>query len=99
MRVEMAGHRDAVSIVLEHSDSERLQAAGDKEAVHGSEASPGRALDEVNLFGVFRTRQDRCTASGVAVAVEIFRHGVHNDMRAELDGALEIRAEECVVDH
>ncbi len=52
----------------------------------------------INLFGVFRARQDRSAASSVAVAVEIFRHGMDDDVRAELDGALEIRTEECVVD-
>ena len=31
------------------------------------------------------------------MAIEILGHGVHHDMRAELDGALQIRAEEGVV--
>ncbi len=97
MGVEMTGHGNSIGVVLEHADRERFQAARDEEAVHRSESAACRALDKIDFLGVFGTRQDGGAAGGVAVAVEIFGHGVHDDMRAELDGALEVRAKECVI--
>jgi len=51
----MSSNGDTVGIVLKHTDGECLDASGDQEAVHGSKASPGGALDEINFLGIFRT--------------------------------------------
>ena len=92
VRVEMAGDGDAVGIVLEHADGQRFDSARNQEAIHGSEAGARGTLDEINFLGVFRAREDDRTAGGVAVTVEIFGHGVDDDVGAEFDGALEIGA-------
>ena len=95
----MPSHGNAVGVVLEHADRQRLDAAGDQEAVHGRQARARRTLDEVDFLSVFRTRQDNGAAGRVAVAVEILRHRMHDDVRAQLDGPLQVRTQEGVVDH
>src|SRR5947208_1786511 len=98
MSIEMARHGNAVGIVLEHTDGQGLDAARNEEAIHGRQSRSGRALDEINFLGVLGTRQHHCSAGGVTVAVQILCHGMHNDVRAELDGTLQIRTEKGVID-
>ena len=89
--VEMSSNGDSVGIVLEHTDGECLDAPGDQEAVHGSQARSGGALDEINFLGIFRTCENNATTGRVAVAIEIFRHGVNDDVRPERDRTLQVR--------
>src|SRR5262249_5738459 len=98
MGVEMACDGDAVDVVLQHADGKGLEPARNQEAVHRSKACTRGALQEVNLLGIFGPREHDGAAGGVAVAVEVFRHGVNNDVRTEFDGSLQVRAEECVID-
>src|SRR5215471_9880489 len=56
-----------------------------------------RALYEVDFFGVFGAGQNDTAARGIAVAIEIFGHGVNDDVSAEFDRPLEVGAEESVV--
>ena len=97
MLLEIARDCHAVGIVLGHAHGQRLDAARDEEAIHGREARAGGALQEIDLLRVGRAREDHGAAEGVAMAIEILGHGVHHDVRAELDGALQIGAEEGVV--
>src|SRR6267143_1058803 len=99
MRVEMARHGDAVGVVLEHANGQSLDAARNEEAIHGREARAGGALNEIDLFRVFVTREHHCSARGIAVAVQVFRHGMNHDVRAQFDGALQIGTQKCVIDH
>src|SRR5215813_13922527 len=99
MGVKMAGHRDAVDVVLEHANGESLDAARNEEAIHGSETGPGGALDEIDFLGVFGAGKDDSATGGVAVTIEVFGHGVDDDVSAEFDRTLEVRAEESIVDH
>src|SRR5579871_4082778 len=98
MSVEMASHRNAVGVVLEHAHGERLDAPGNQEAIHRRESGAGGTLDEINFLGVFRAGEDDGAASGVAVTIEVFRHRVDDDVRAKFNGTLEIRTKESVVD-
>src|SRR5258708_38690096 len=52
MRVEMARHGDAVGVVLQHANGERLDAARNEEAIHRRKSGSSRALKEINLLGV-----------------------------------------------
>ena len=98
MRVEMARDGDAVGVVLQHADGERLDSARNEEAIHRRESGARGALDEINFLGVFGAREDDRAAGGVAVTVEIFRHRVDDDVSSKFNRPLEIRAEEGVVD-
>jgi len=51
--VEVAGHGDAVGVVLQHTDGQGFDAAGNQEAVHRGEASARGALDEIDFLRVF----------------------------------------------
>src|SRR5262245_40555526 len=97
MRVEMACYGEAIGVVLQHADGERLDATRNQEAIHGGKTRAGRALDEINFLGVFLFCEDDGAAGGVAVAVKIFRHRVDDDVSAKFNWALEIRAEKGVV--
>jgi len=88
VRIEVARDRKAVGVVLEHADGERLDSARDQEAIHGREAGASGSLDKINFLGVFLAREDDGAAGGVAVAVEIFRHRVDDNVRAEIDRLL-----------
>jgi hypothetical protein len=95
---EEARERDAVGIMLSHAHGQCLDSAGNQEAIHRREAGTGGALHEIDALGIVRLRKNCGAAKGVAVAVQIFGHGMDNDARAELDGLLEVRSEERVVD-
>ncbi len=98
VRIEMARHSDAVGVVLQHANRERLDAARNEEAIHGREARSRGALDEINFLRVLGTREHHRAASGIAVAVQILRHGVNHNVRAEFDGPLQIGTQKRVID-
>ena len=54
-------------------------------------------MKKINLLGVFLARQDGGASDAVAVPVEVLGHGMDDDVRAESERLLEIRAEESVV--
>lgn len=80
-----------------HAHGERFDSTGDKEAVHGSKSRACGALKEVNFLGVFLAGENRGAGDAVAVAVEVLGHGMDDDVSAESERLLEIRAEESVV--
>ena len=93
-----AGESDAVGVMLGHAHGQSFDSARNQKAIHGSQAGAGGALHEIDALGVFWLRQDDGAAEGIAMAIQIFRHGMDDDARAKFDRLLEIRAEECVVD-
>src|SRR5260370_31709232 len=52
MGVEMARHCDAVGVVLEHANRQRLDAARNEEAIHGRQACARGALDKIDFLGI-----------------------------------------------
>ena len=99
VRVQMAGNGLAVGVVLKHANGKSLDAARSEEAIHGREAGSGGSLDEINSFGVVGAAEDDGAAGGIAMAIEIFGHGVNDDVGAEFQGALKIGTEEGVVNN
>ena len=88
----MLGDRHSVGIVAVHAHGQGLDAARNQKAIHGREARARRALYEIYLLGFFRAREDYRAAGAVAVAVQIFGHGMDHDVRAQRERLLEIRA-------
>ncbi len=95
--VQVASDSDAIGVVLQHANGESLDATRDQEAIHGSQASSGGALDEIDFLGIFGASENHAASGRVTVAIKIFGHGVDDDVRAERDGALQVRAQERVV--
>src|SRR5258708_24744933 len=98
MGVERARQGDAVGVVLEHANRQRLDAARNEEAIHGRQACARGTLDKIDFLGIFWTCKHYRSAGGIAVAIQVFRHGMNNDVRAKLDGPLQIGAQKCIVD-
>src|SRR5579863_9775501 len=49
--------------------------------------SDGGALNKINFLSVFGSRKNDAAPSRIAMAVEIFGHGMDHDVRAKSDGA------------
>ena len=68
------------------------------QASNGPRIAPGRVLHELQPLDVLVAGGDDDAADAVAVAVEVFRGAVHDQVGAELDRPLQARARERVVD-
>ncbi len=98
MIVEKLSDQRCVLLVRAHARRERAQAAQRQEAVErrAGEAEavrpPGETLDDGRVF-----RDDRA-ADDVAVAVDVLRRRMHDDVGAERERPLQHRRQERVVD-
>ena len=98
MRREELGERQPVGAVLHHPDRERLGPAQHQPRIERSQDRAGRVLHELQPLDVVVAHRDDDAAHAVAVAVQILRGAVDDEVGAELERALEVRARERVVD-
>ena len=96
--VQVPRNRNPVRVVLEHPHGQGLNSTRHQKAIHRREPGPRRALNKVDFLRVLRARQDHSSACRIAVPVQILGHRVHDDVRSELDGALQVGAHERVID-
>src|ERR1700722_15491210 len=76
------GDGHAVGVVAVHAHGQGLDPAGDEKAVHGRKARADRSLQEVNRVRVRLGLDDHRATGAIAVAVQIFGHGMHHDAGA-----------------
>ena len=81
-----------------HADRQRLGPAQHEPRVERAQNRPFRVLDESQPLDVVVADGDDDAADAVTVAVEVLRRAVDDQIRAELDRALEAGAREGVVD-
>ena len=74
-----------------HAHVERLQAAQHEEAVERARHAADRVLEEAEALGERVVAREHRAADDVAVAVQVLRRRVDDDVGAELEGALEVR--------
>ena len=91
-------HAPAILVVLAHAHGQGLRAAHDEEGVHRREDRARGVLNEGHLAGLFFIVEHDHAADAVAVAVQVFRRRVHDDVGAEFERALEVRAHERIID-
>ena len=100
--LRMAGQerreRHAVLVVPLHPDRQRLGAAQNQPGVHRAEDRAFGILHEPQPLDVIVAYRHRHAADAVAVAVEKLGGAMDDDVGAEFDGALNVRAGERVVD-
>ena len=81
-----------------HPDGQRLGAAQHQERVEWAEDRPLGVLHEPEPLDVVVAHGDDDAADAVAVTVEVLRGAVRDQIGAELDRPLDVRARERVVD-
>src|SRR6476619_218087 len=93
--------RDAstVFVVARHSEMKRLRATQCEPRVERTRHRARCVLNEIDAIGEVVVAHDRNPADHVAMAVEIFRRRMIDDVRAVLERFLEERRGECVVDY
>src|SRR5258708_7138193 len=96
--VETPRYRDAVGVVLGHAHGEGFGSARDQKTIQRRKGGAGGTLNEIDFLGFFLARDDYAAAGAVAVAVEVFGHGVDNNVGAQSDGALQIGSQKSIVD-
>ena len=84
--------RLGVLAVALHPDRERLRAAQREEAVERRRDGADRVLQEARALAAARVARDREAADDVGVAADVLRRGVHDDVGAELERLLQVRA-------
>ena len=100
VRLEVSCKLHGILAVAIHADAQRLEAAGDEERVERAHNRTGHMYDAdaADLIDEFRLADDKAR-DNVAVTVDVFGRAVNNNIRAEIEGALEIgRAERVVND-
>ena len=90
--------RQAVGVVLRHAQRQRLGAAQHQPRVERAEDRARGVLDEPQPLDVVVARGDDDAADAVAVAVQVLRRAVDDEVGAELERPLQVRARERVVD-
>ena len=98
VRAQERGERHPVGVVRLHPDRQRLGPAQHQERVERAQDRALRVLHEPQPLDVLVTHGDDDAADAVAVAVEVFRRAVRDQVGAELDRPLDVRAGERVVD-
>ena len=89
---------DAVRFVPLHAHGQRLHAAQDEPGVERREDRADGVLQEADLLADLVGVRDDGAADRIGMAVEELGGRVHDDVRAELDRALEVGRAEGVVD-
>ena len=89
--VEPGGDRPAARVVALHADRERLDPAQHQERIHRREDRADGVLEPSDPLRVLGTRRHHASADAVAVAVQVLRRRVHDDVGAQLDRLLEVR--------
>ena len=84
--------------MLLHAQRQRLGAAQDQPGIERSEDRAGGVLHELQPLDVVVARGDDDAADAVAVAVEVLGRAVGDQIGAELDRPLDVRARKRVVD-
>src|SRR5579859_2718549 len=97
MALEMLGDRHAVFSVSSHAEGKSFYASQYQPAIEWPENRAGGVLDKLQALGKGSVVQDDCATNPVAVAVQIFGGAVQNEVRAQLERALEVRAHKSVV--
>jgi hypothetical protein len=87
-----------VLAVAGHSKWQRLDTSGHQITVEGRRDRTTRTLNEAQVFADLTILTNHSASDHVAVAVEVLRHGMHHDVSAELERALEERRRKGVVD-
>ena len=98
VRGEELRERQTVGVVLHHPERQRLGAAQHQPRVERAEDGALRVLHEPQPLDVVVSHGDDDAADAVAVAVQVFGRAVDDQIGAELDRALDVRARERVVD-
>ena len=98
VRLQKLRHGEAVLVVPLHPERQRLGAAQHQPRVERAEDRALGVLHELQPLDVVVPRRDDDAADAVAVAVEILRRAVHDQVGAEFDRPLDVRAGERVVD-
>ena len=89
-----------VGLVNAHAREQRAHAAEREEAVERCTGEPEAIRPPCEQFDMSRVTRDNRAAHDVTVAVEVLRGGVHDEIGAEREGALQRGGEESVVgDH
>ena len=99
MLVEHGRDRGRVLAVPVHPDREGLDAAQHEVRVERAGHRAHRVLQERDAVAELGVGDRDEPAQGVGVAAQVLRGGVHDDVGAERERALEIRRGEGVVDH
>ena len=84
--------------MLRHAHGERLRAAQHEPRIERAEDRAGGVLDELQPLDVVVAHRDDDAADAVAVAVQVLRRAVDDQVGAERDRPLHARARERVVD-
>ncbi len=95
--VEELGDRPAVLGVLLHPQRQRLDSAQHEPAVERPGNGPERLLQERQALGDGRIVGGDEAADDIGVPAEVFRRRVDDDVGAELERLLQVRARERVV--
>ena len=96
---EERGHGRRVRHVPLDAEVERPEPAQHQEAIERAGHAAHRVLEEPEPLGDRRVAGDRDPEDRVAVAREVLRRRVEDDVRAEVQRTLERRRRERVVDH
>ena len=88
--LQILRHGQAVRVVPFHPERQRLRAAQHQPRIERTEDRALRVLHERQPLDVVVARRHDDAADAVAVAVEIFRRAVHDEVGAELDGPLNV---------
>ncbi len=98
MFVQIRRDFGGVGLVLAHAERERLEATEGQEGVERREhVAHADLLEEPDFVGEVGVVGDDGTADGVAVAVQVLRRAVDDDVGTEFERVLEVRREEGVV--
>ena len=98
MLCKIFGYFAPVAVVLLHAHGQSLYAAQNQPALKRRQEWPPRILKKSKLLRLLGLRAHHHSSESVAVAIEKFRGGVDDHIRAEFDGTLKIRRHESVVD-
>ena len=98
MRGQKLREREAIGVVLRHAERKGLGAPQDQPRVHRAENRARGVLHELQPLDVVVAVGDDDPADAVAVAVEVFRRAVRDEIGAKLERPLDVGARERVVD-
>ena len=81
-----------------HPDRQRLDSPKHQPGIEWRENRAGRVLDKLEALGIVFALQNGDAADAVAVAIEVLRGRMNNNIGAKLDRPLEVRRHERIVD-